>query len=119
MLWGAGRITGIGGIFGGLLAPAPGDAGWRIAFIGGLFLGGLAWPWVTGGPLPVNLQVSWPVMLVAGLLVGFGTRLGSGCTSGHGVCGIARLSPRSLVATVTFLVAAVITTYITRHVIGG
>ncbi|MEX1033552.1 MAG: YeeE/YedE family protein [Cellvibrionaceae bacterium] len=119
MLWGSGRITGISGIFGGLLTPARGDIAWRAAFIGGLIVGGLLWPLVSGNPLPVDLQVSWPVMLIAGLLVGFGTRLGSGCTSGHGVCGIGRLSPRSLVATLIFMLAAFFTTYISRHVLGA
>lgn len=119
MLWGSGRITGISGIFGGLLAPSQGEFGWRAAFITGLIVGGLVWTLISGSPLPVDLQVSWPVMLLAGLLVGFGTRLGGGCTSGHGVCGIARLSPRSLVAVATFMVAAAITTFISRHVIGG
>ncbi|MBS3805258.1 MAG: YeeE/YedE family protein, partial [Oleiphilaceae bacterium] len=116
---GAGRITGISGIFGGLLTPAQGDVAWRGAFIAGLVVGGLLWTAATGERLPVDLQSSWPVMLVGGLLVGFGTRLGSGCTSGHGVCGIGRLSPRSLVAVVTFMIAAVIATYVKRHVFGG
>lgn len=119
MLWGSGRITGISGIFGGLLTPSQGDFAWRAAFIMGLIIGGLLWPEVTGDPLPVDLQASWPIMLAAGLLVGFGTRLGSGCTSGHGVCGIGRLSPRSFVAVVTFMVAAVATTYLSRHILGG
>ncbi len=119
MLWGAGRIAGISGIFGGLLTPARGEIGWQALFIAGMILGGLAWPFITGDPLPVDLQVSWPVMLIAGLLVGFGTRMGSGCTSGHGVCGIGRLAPRSLVATLTFMVSAFATTYVMRHVIGG
>lgn len=118
MLWGSGRITGISGIFGGLLTPTRGDIGWRAAFIGGLIFGGLLWTLVSGEALPIDLQVSWPVMIGAGLLVGFGTRLGSGCTSGHGVCGLGRLSPRSLVATLTFMAAAFITTYFVRHVIG-
>jgi uncharacterized membrane protein YedE/YeeE len=119
MLWGAGRITGISGIFGGLLTPAQGDVAWRTAFIAGLVVGGLLWPLFTGEPLPINLQTSWPMMLVAGVLVGFGTRLGSGCTSGHGVCGIGRFSPRSLVAVIIFMVAAAVTTYIKRHIISG
>jgi uncharacterized membrane protein YedE/YeeE len=118
MLWGTGRITGISGIFGGLLTPARGDVGWRAAFIAGLVSGGLLWPLFMGDALPVNVQVSWPWMLVAGLLVGFGTRLGSGCTSGHGVCGIGRMSARSLVAVVTFMIAAIATTYVMRHILG-
>ncbi len=119
MLWGAGRIAGISGIFGGLLTPAQGEIGWRTMFIAGLILGGLTWPLVSGSRLPVDLQVSWPWMLLAGLLVGFGSRLGGGCTSGHGVCGIGRLAPRSIVATLTFMVAAGVTTYVMRHLIGG
>ncbi|MDQ2077805.1 YeeE/YedE family protein [Marinimicrobium sp. ABcell2] len=119
MLWGTGRITGISGIFGGLLTPARGDVSWRAAFIAGLVLGGLLWPLITGTSLPVDLQVSWPWMLVAGLLVGFGTRLGGGCTSGHGVCGIGRRSMRSVVAVVTFMISAVVTTYVVRHLLGA
>ncbi|MGD8176659.1 YeeE/YedE family protein [Marinimicrobium sp. ARAG 43.8] len=119
MLWGSGRITGISGIFGGVLTPSKGDFGWRAAFIAGLLVGALVWRLASGDPLPVDLQVSWPVMIVAGLLVGFGSRLGSGCTSGHGVCGLARLSPRSMVAVVTFMLSAAITTFVVRHVIGG
>ncbi len=119
MLWGTGRIAGISGIYGGLLTPVQGDVAWRAFFIVGILLGGLMWPLITGQPLPVNLQVGWPVMLLAGLLVGFGTRLGSGCTSGHGVCGIGRLAPRSMVATVVFLASAFLTTFITRHLLGA
>lgn len=119
MLWGSGRITGISGIFGGLLAPAQSDFAWRTAFIAGLLIAGLLWPALSDSRLPIELQASWPTMLVAGLLVGFGTRLGSGCTSGHGVCGIGRRSPRSVVATVVFLLSAMIATYIVRHVAGG
>lgn len=119
MLWGSGRITGISGIFGGLLTPAQGDIGWRAAFIAGLVIGGLLWKAITGNPLPIELQTSLPIMLLAGLLVGFGTRLGSGCTSGHGVCGIGRLSPRSMVAVLIFIATAIAATYVTRHVVGG
>lgn len=119
LLWGSGRIAGISGIFGGLLTPTQGDRAWRVAFIAGLILAGLLWPVVTGNSLPVQVQVGWPTMIVAGLLVGFGSRLGSGCTSGHGVCGLGRLSSRSLVATLVFMFAAVVTTYVSRHVFGG
>lgn len=119
MLLGAGRITGISGIFGGLLSPTRGDTAWRGAFIVGLIAGGLLWPMLTGNALTIDLQSTWPVMLVAGLLVGFGTRLGSGCTSGHGVCGIGRLSPRSFVAVAVFMLSAIITTYVVRHVLGA
>lgn len=119
MLLGMGRIAGISGIYSGLLTPAKGDLGWRIMFVGGLILGGATWPLLTGSPFPVDLQVSWPIMLFAGFLVGFGTRLGSGCTSGHGVCGIGRLAPRSMIATLTFMTAAGMTTFVMRHLLGG
>ena len=119
MLLGTGRIAGISGIYGGILTRVPGDITWRIVFVGGLLLGGLLWPFIAGEPLRVDIQVSWPLMLVAGLLVGFGARRGGGCTSGHGVCGIGRLAPRSMVATATFMTAAVVTTFIMRHMVGG
>lgn len=118
MLIGLGRIAGISGILGGLLAWRQVDAGWRAAFLGGLVLGGLLFGWASGYGLSPRLQTGWTGMLTAGLLVGFGTRLGSGCTSGHGVCGIARLSPRSIVATVTFMATAGVTVYITHHLLG-
>ncbi|MAM88811.1 MAG: YeeE/YedE family protein [unclassified Hahellaceae] len=119
MLWGAGRIAGISGIFSGMLTPTQGDALWRMLFIGGMLLGGLLWPLLSGEPLPVDLQVSWPLMILAGFLVGFGARLGGGCTSGHGVCGIGRLAPRSMVATATFITTAAATTFVIRHVLGA
>jgi|TARA_R110001599_G_scaffold346124_1_gene571085 uncharacterized membrane protein YedE/YeeE len=123
-----GRIAGISGIIGTLITERPkGDSAWRLAFVLGLvsgpvlalFIGGLGN--VAGAPGEVIGQPTGgvPLMLVAGLLVGFGTGLGSGCTSGHGVCGLARLSVRSLVATVTFLIAAIITVFVVRHVMGG
>lgn len=123
-----GRIAGISGIIGTLITTRPkGDSAWRLAFLIGLvsgpavalFIGGLGN--VAGAPGEVIGQPSGgvPLMLVAGLLVGLGTGLGSGCTSGHGVCGLARLSMRSLVATVTFLIAAIITVFVVRHVMGG
>lgn len=119
MLLGAGRIAGISGIFGGLLTPESGNTGWRVMFVAGIIIGGLLWQLLSREPLPIDLQVSWPVMIIAGLLVGFGTRLGSGCTSGHGVCGIGRLAPRSMVATAVFMAAAVITTFVMRHLLGA
>lgn len=119
MLWGAGRIAGISGIYGGLLTPVQGEVAWRAFFVGGILLGGLSWPLLAGEPLPVDLQVSWPAMLLAGLLVGFGTRLGNGCTSGHGVSGIGRLARRSMIATTVFMVSAFLTTFVTRHLLGG
>ena len=112
-----GRVAGISGILGGLLRPAPGDVAWRAAFVLGL----------VGAPLVYGLFAALPVLridaqfgalVVAGLLVGVGTRYGSGCTSGHGVCGLSRLSPRSLVATAAFMGAGFLTVFITRHLLG-
>lgn len=114
-----GRIAGISGILGGLLAPGAKDKAWRIAFVVGLIAAPLIFA-AMGRSLAVpDMPASWLVVAAAGLLVGFGTRLGSGCTSGHGVCGIARLSPRSIVATAIFMVAAVATVAIMRHGLGG
>jgi uncharacterized protein len=110
-----GRISGISGIVGGLLTPKNSDVGWRVVFVVGLVLGGFVYMLATGGPLIVSMQASLPVLVVAGLLVGFGTRLGSGCTSGHGICGIARLSRRSIAATLVFMGVAVITVFLTQR----
>lgn len=115
-----GRIAGISGIFGGLLTPNASDRGWRIAFIAGLIAAPLIASFVTGAALPSPaMPASLIVIVVAGLLVGFGSRMGGGCTSGHGVCGVARLSARSLIATAIFMAAAIITVAIARHLIGG
>ncbi|AWM89042.1 YeeE/YedE family protein [Microvirga sp. 17 mud 1-3] len=113
-----GRVAGISGILGGLLPPAPRETGWRMAFLAGLFAAPLAYAAFGGTLPPVDFDVSLPVLVTAGLLVGFGTRLGSGCTSGHGVCGIGRGSPRSIVATGIFMVCAIATVYLTRHIVG-
>ncbi len=113
-----GRIAGISGIVGGLLKPSPGDVGWRLFFVFGMLIGAGIYLLLTGD-LGVVPQVSMPLTVVAGLLVGIGTKLGSGCTSGHGVCGIGRLSLRSMVATIVFMLAGGITVYLIRHVIGG
>ena len=115
-----GRIAGISGIFGGLLNPGNNnDKDWRIAFIAGLILAPLIAGWI-GYAMPTpKLPASWTVIIGAGLLVGFGTRLGGGCTSGHGICGMARLSSRSIVATVIFMLAAIATVAVTHHVLGG
>jgi len=111
-----GRIAGISGILGGLIDANPiSERLWRGAFIIGLVCGAAVYSWIHGG-LPLQLQVRSSGLLLAGLLVGFGTRLGSGCTSGHGVCGLARRSPRSLVATATFIACGMLTVYLTRHV---
>lgn len=113
-----GRVAGISGIAGGILTGAWQERRWRIAFVTGLVLGPLAVAAVTGAMPAVDIQAGWPLLAVAGVLVGFGTRLGSGCTSGHGVCGLARLSPRSLAATATFMIVAAATVYVARHGIG-
>jgi uncharacterized membrane protein YedE/YeeE len=118
-----GRIAGISGIFGGLLEGAidrgpAAELRWRGLFVAGLLLGGLLLRVLDARYLPGPAVDSLIVLSLAGVLVGFGTRLGSGCTSGHGICGISRLSPRSLVATLTFMAAAIATTFVVRHVIG-
>lgn len=112
-----GRIAGISGILGGLLSPTRGDIVWRLAFIGGLIGAPLAWIMMADLP-PIEINAGYPSLIIAGLLVGVGTRYGSGCTSGHGVCGLARLSLRSLAATLSFMAAGFITVYIIRHLLG-
>ena len=112
-----GRVAGISGIIGALLRPLAGDIAWRIAFVGGLVAAPLLWR-LYGAAISVRVDVSVALLVCAGLLVGIGTRYGSGCTSGHGVCGVARLSPRSLVATSCFMLAGFVSTYVLRHVIG-
>lgn len=114
-----GRIAGISGILSGAVAPSQSDRGWRLAFVAGLILGPLLVFLFRQETLDITLQGSLPVLLIAGFLVGFGTRLGNGCTSGHGVCGIARGSGRSLAATATFFAVALVTVFVVRHVIGG
>lgn len=116
LLAGIGRIAGVSGIAGGLLRRSPGDAAWRVLFLLGLVSGGGLYALASGAPFPIRVDVGAPLLIVAGALVGFGTRLGSGCTSGHGVCGIARLSARSITATVTFIGVAMATTFILRHI---
>ena len=113
-----GRVAGISGILAGCV-DLGGDRSWGAAFIGGLILAPFTASLV-GYPIPSpDMPESWTVVVVAGLLVGFGTRLGGGCTSGHGVCGIARLSARSITATAIFMTAAIVVVALTRHVIGG
>lgn len=114
-----GRILGISGILGGLLPPKSGDAGWRVTFLLGMAAAPLVFAWLApaGFLQAPRIEASNVVLIVAGLLVGLGTRYGSGCTSGHGVCGLSRLSPRSLVATLTFMGAGFLTVYVLRHVI--
>jgi uncharacterized protein len=113
-----GRVAGISGIAGGLLAPMRGDALWRIVFLVGLAVGPVLYSLATGEAISIDVTSSVPALIIGGFLVGFGSSAGSGCTSGHGVCGLARFSKRSLVATATFMAAALITVYLTRHVFG-
>jgi uncharacterized membrane protein YedE/YeeE len=119
LLLATGRIAGISGILGSALRPSCPDRVWRLLFLIGLPLGALlAWALAGRGPSP-RMAASTPVLVLAGVLVGFGTQLGSGCTSGHGVCGLARRSQRSLVATITFMLAGAATVFVVRHLLGG
>jgi uncharacterized membrane protein YedE/YeeE len=113
-----GRIAGISGLVGSLLQP-PGD--WvaeKALFVLGLVLSPLLWQLAVGLP-PIEIEAAWPLLALAGLLVGLGSRYGAGCTSGHGVCGLARLSPRSLVATLSFMGSGFLTVYVLRHLLQG
>jgi hypothetical protein len=119
LLWlSLGRIAGISGILGGLAGAPPADRGWRFAFLAGLVGAPLAYALLLGPP-ETTITAGPALLIAAGLLVGFGTRLGGGCTSGHGVCGLARLSPRSIAATGVFMAVAAATVFVTRHLIGG
>jgi uncharacterized protein len=109
-----GRIAGISGVLGGLFKPIRGDIGWRVAFIAGLVGASLVYRLFAALPA-VQIDASYLALVVAGLLVGVGTRYGSGCTSGHGVCGLSQLSPRSLVATATFMGAGFVMVFVLRH----
>lgn len=112
----SGRILGISGIVGGLFRPQTGDIAWRVVFLVGLALAPLVW--AAWGSLPKpTIEADSFTLIIAGLLVGFGTRFGAGCTSGHGVCGLARLSPRSLVATLTFMASGFASVFVLRHVL--
>lgn len=112
-----GRIAGISGVLGGVLRPIRGDVGWRIAFIAGLVSAPLLYLLVAEMP-HAQIDAGYAALVLAGLLVGIGTRYGSGCTSGHGVCGLSRFSARSLAATASFMGAGFLTVYITRHLLG-
>ena len=115
-----GKIAGISGVVGGLLAPvATGQRAWRLLFVSGLLVGALLVQWVTGRWVTNAIPASLGLMVVAGFVVGVGTRMGNGCTSGHGVCGLGRRSPRSLVAVMVFMSVAVATVFVSRHVLGG
>lgn len=113
-----GRVAGISGILGGLVRPRAEETSWRALFVAGLLVGGVAlllFRPASFGVAPVSL----PLAIVAGVFVGFGTRLGSGCTSGHGVCGISRFSGRSLAATMTFMATGALTAFVVQHLVGG
>jgi hypothetical protein len=114
-----GRIAGISGILAGVLKPIRGDTLWRGCFLGGLVVGGLLLRLLMPRAFDFGIIRPFPMLIVAGLLVGFGTRLGSGCTSGHGVCGISRLSPRSLVATITFIASGALVVFVVNHLMGS
>jgi uncharacterized membrane protein YedE/YeeE len=111
-----GRVLGISGILGGLLRPLAGDTGWRVAFLAGLLLAPTVWA-LFATPVAPRIAAGPLLLVAAGLLVGWGTRHGSGCTSGHGVCGIARLSPRSLAATLAFMATGFAAVFVLRHLL--
>lgn len=119
LLWLYGRIAGVSGIVGGLLAAPRGDRAWRVAFLGGLLLGGLVLRSFAPATLPTTLPDRWSVLVIAGALVGFGAGRANGCTSGHGVCGLGRRSLRSLVAVATFLTTGALTAQLLRPMLGG
>lgn len=111
-----GRIAGISGIIGGLIKPKTGDVHWRLTFMLGLIAAPIIWQFVT--PLPsIQIDANNTILVVAGLITGIGTRYGAGCTSGHGICGLSRLSPRSIIATLAFMGAGFVTVYVVRHVL--
>lgn len=113
-----GRIAGISGIVGGLFRLQTGDIDWRIAFVAGLVAAPLVWQLFYSLPA-FHIDTGYSILALAGLVVGIGTRYGSGCTSGHGVCGLSRMSPRSIIATLVFMGTGFVTVYIMRHVLGG
>jgi len=115
LLYFNGRIAGISGIMGGVLHPQEGDTLWRALFLLGLLVGALLILWLHPVSFDLRIDVSDPVVLLGGFLVGIGTRIGNGCTSGHGVSGVGRLAPRSIVASAVFVGFAILTTYLVRH----
>ena len=118
LLWLDGRIAGVSGIAGGLWFSPRGERAWRLLFLAGLVLGAGAWVAIVGHAPPPRSQFPTALLVLAGVLVGYGTSLGGGCTSGHGVCGLARLSPRSIAATLTFMLTAALVVFMIRHGIG-
>ena len=119
MLLASGRIAGISGIFAGLLQPKAGDTGWRLAFVSGLLIAGVVATFAMPGAIAPTASRSLAATVVAGLLVGFGVRLGNGCTSGHGVCGLSRFSRRSLVATLSCMATGFVTATLIQTLLGG
>lgn len=115
----SGRIVGVSGVLGGLMRATPGEVGWRLAFVAGLLGGGALLAAILPNAITYRLDRTLPELALAGLLVGYGTSLGNGCTSGHGVCGVGRLSPRSLVATALFVASGAATVIATRALVGG
>ena len=112
-----GRIAGVSGVLGGLLSPAKGDVAWRMSFVLGLLIAPTVYAFFSAGT-PLRIDAGEGALVLAGLLVGAGTRYGSGCTSGHGICGLSRLSPRSLVATLAFMGTGFVTVFVLRHLLG-
>lgn len=114
-----GKIAGISGILRGLLQPKAGEWDWRLAFAVGLLVGGVILRFAYPAAFPQAIETPWSLAAGAGLLVGLGTSLGNGCTSGHGVCGIGRVAPRSIVATLTFMTTGALVVFVMRHLAGG
>ena len=113
-----GRVAGMTGILTGIIPPAASDWPWRAAFLAGAIVAPVIWL-AAGGVIPFDVPVSTAALVLGGLLVGIGVHFGNGCPSGHGICGLARLSPRSLAAVLTFMLTAFVTVFVVRHVIGG
>jgi uncharacterized membrane protein YedE/YeeE len=114
-----GKIAGVSGIVAGMLSPAKHDTLWRVVFIAGLLIGGFLLRVFSPQIFAISIPRSWGALILAGLLVGFGTRLGNGCTSGHGVCGLSRGAKRSLIATLAFMATGAATVYVINHLLGG
>lgn len=119
LLYFNGRIAGISGIVDGVLQPKTGDVTWRVVFLGGMLSGAALIRLFHPEAMDIRFDISLPAIAIGGVLVGLGSRIGNGCTSGHGVCGVGRLAPRSIVASAVFVTTAIGTTYVVRHVLGG